>query len=179
MALATIPPTQRAYALDHVGEGGKLTYRTDQPDTQPKDLLPGQFLVHLTHSGVCHSDLTIKRGVLASAGLTKRDLVGGHEGVGTVVAIGEHTRPGVKVKVGDRVGVKWIADTCNNCAYCQTGDESCAYHFSLFCAPLIEDRMYSYGQSVRMRRRVVILSTGRSLNILSPILNMLPLFRKT
>ncbi|PAV19173.1 mannitol-1-phosphate dehydrogenase [Pyrrhoderma noxium] len=127
MTLATIPPTQRAYVLDHVGEGGKLTYRTDQPVTQPKDLLPGQCLVHLTHSGVCHSDLTIKRGVLSSAGLTKRDLVGGHEGVGTVVAIGEHTRPGVKVKVGDRVGVKWIADTCNNCAYCQTGDES-------FCA---------------------------------------------
>ena len=37
-------------------------------------------------------------------------LIGGHEGIGRVVAIGEHS--GSTVKVGDRVGVKWIGNVC-------------------------------------------------------------------
>jgi len=47
--------------------------------------------------------------------------VGGHEGVGHVVAIGEHTN--TAVKVGDRVGVKWIMDTCMQCELCLSGTE--------------------------------------------------------
>lgn len=40
--------------------------------------------------------------------------VGGHEGVGEVVKLG----PGVKetdIKIGDRVGVKWVGSVCNRC----------------------------------------------------------------
>ncbi|KAF8206968.1 major facilitator superfamily domain-containing protein [Mycena galopus ATCC 62051] len=40
-------------------------------------------------------------------------LVGGHEGVGEIVAIGNNTSHS-PVKVGDRVGVKWLADSCLN-----------------------------------------------------------------
>lgn len=40
--------------------------------------------------------------------------VGGHEGVGEIVKLG----PGAEnagVKVGDRVGIKWLAGICGNC----------------------------------------------------------------
>ena len=38
--------------------------------------------------------------------------VGGHEGVGEVVQLGE----GVKAPaIGSRVGIKWLADVCNVC----------------------------------------------------------------
>lgn len=44
---------------------------------------------------------------------TPKDQVGGHEGVGKIVKLG----PGAEIyrKVGDRVGIKWIANACGNC----------------------------------------------------------------
>jgi propanol-preferring alcohol dehydrogenase len=81
---------------------------------------------HRTHSGVCHSDL----GVMTNSwrGLpfpTPQGQVGGHEGVGSIVKLG----PGSEaqgVKVGDRVGVKWLAGICYNCPACLEGiDASC------------------------------------------------------
>lgn len=40
--------------------------------------------------------------------------VGGHEGVGVIVKMGPGTQ-GAAVKVGDRVGVKWVAHICGSC----------------------------------------------------------------
>ena len=37
-------------------------------------------------------------------------LIGGHEGVGVVVAIGSNTNHS-PVKLGERVGIKWLADS--------------------------------------------------------------------
>jgi hypothetical protein len=53
---------------------------------------------------------------------TKLPLVGGHEGVGTIVAIG----PGSSTerKVGERVGIKWLADSCLDCEVCRDGEEA-------------------------------------------------------
>lgn len=45
---------------------------------------------------------------------TQEGQVGGHEGVGTIVKLG----PGAEasnVKVGDRVGIKWISGACGSC----------------------------------------------------------------
>jgi len=45
---------------------------------------------------------------------TQPGQVGGHEGVGKVVKLG----PGAEtstIKVGDRVGIKWISGTCGSC----------------------------------------------------------------
>lgn len=51
--------------------------------------------------------------------------VGGHEGVGKIVKLG----PGAEssnLKIGDRVGIKWISGTCGNCSACLEGiDASC------------------------------------------------------
>src|SRR6266540_7172576 len=67
------------------------------------DLKPGQVLVDVAYSGVCHSQLHEIRGRRGPDRFLPHTL--GHEGSGTVRAIG----PGVsKVKPGDRVVLTWI-----------------------------------------------------------------------
>ncbi|KAG6806937.1 hypothetical protein H0H93_002196, partial [Arthromyces matolae] len=99
--------TAKAAVLNGLDE--KYIIRDDYPVKQPSELQPGECLVKIEYSGVCHSDLHIKQG-----GWRKKPvlpLIGGHEAVGRVVAIGEHSQPGHgTVKIGDRVGLKWIAD---------------------------------------------------------------------
>lgn len=85
----------------------------------------GEVLINLTHSGVCHSDQAVmcNRWTWLPAP-TQPGQVGGHEGVGKVVALG----PGAEstgVKVGDRVGIKWMAGTCGNCMPCLAGKDAC------------------------------------------------------
>jgi propanol-preferring alcohol dehydrogenase len=48
-------------------------------------------------------------------------LVGGHEGAGYVAAIGANTV--TKLKIGDPVGVKWLANSCLGCEDCRKGHE--------------------------------------------------------
>lgn len=125
----TIPKTQTAAIIQKVG--GSLEIVKDHPVKQPEDLAPGECLVKLECSGkflscpilfqpcrscfilsfqigCCHTDL---HAALNDWPLTpKTPLIGGHEGVGIIVAIGEHTS-GSPVKVGDRVGIKWLANS--------------------------------------------------------------------
>ncbi len=86
----------------------------------------GEILVHLTHSGVCSSDLAIVKESWASLPPTPKGQIGGHEGIGSVVAFG----PGADkcaLKLGDRVGIKWMASVCGTCMPCLSGfDASCS-----------------------------------------------------
>ncbi|RDB23020.1 Alcohol dehydrogenase 1 [Hypsizygus marmoreus] len=118
---APIPQTAKALVLNDFGEGYVL--KEDYPVKQPSELAPGECLVKLEYSGVCHSDLHIQKGDDWTR-RAKLPLIGGHEGVGRVVAIGEHSDVGT-LKIGDRVGVKWIADACLRCEMCRKGFESC------------------------------------------------------
>lgn len=52
--------------------------------------------------------------------------VGGHEGVGKVVKLGAGAESS-GLKVGDRVGIKWVASTCGNCRMCQNTVSSPAF----------------------------------------------------
>jgi len=71
---------------------------------------------------VCHTDLHARKGDWPSP--AKLPLIGGHEGVGHVVAIGEHTE--TPIKLGDRVGIKWLAYSCLDCEQCRKGvEQSC------------------------------------------------------
>lgn len=45
---------------------------------------------------------------------TPKDQVGGHEGVGKIVKMGPGNEK-ANVKVGDRVGIKWLAYCCGGC----------------------------------------------------------------
>jgi len=87
---------------------------------QPEELAPGECLIKMYCTGVCHTDLHARKGDWPLA--HKLPLVGGHEGVGEIVAIGAHSN-NPPVKIGDRVGVKWLADSCLQCEQCRKGLE--------------------------------------------------------
>ncbi len=105
----SIPQTARAAVIVQLKED--LVLRNDYPVKQPEALVPGECLIKLEYAGCCHSDLHAKNGDW----LQKPDIpvVGGHEGVGRVVAIGPNQSADTSIKVGDRVGTKWIANTCS------------------------------------------------------------------
>jgi propanol-preferring alcohol dehydrogenase len=80
---------------------------------------PGQVLVKLVASGVCHTDLHAAQGDWPVK--PKLPFIPGHEGAGYVAALG----PGVTtLKEGDRVGVPWLHSACGACEHCITGWET-------------------------------------------------------
>lgn len=116
-----IPAVQTAAV---VPEGQPIQIQNDFPVKQAKDLAPGECLVKMHCTGVCHTDLHAKNGDWPLQ--AKTPLIGGHEGVGEIVAIGEHTQRS-PVKVGDRVGIKWLASSCLHCEQCRKGlEQNCA-----------------------------------------------------
>ncbi|KAF7327337.1 Alcohol dehydrogenase 1 [Mycena kentingensis (nom. inval.)] len=120
--MSTIPTTQTAAVVSSAGANVEI--RTDHPVKSQKDLAPGECLVKLHCTGVCHTDLHAALGDWPVP--AKTPLVGGHEGVGVIVAIGDNTTAS-PVKIGDRVGIKWLADSCLNCEQCRKGREQSAY----------------------------------------------------
>jgi propanol-preferring alcohol dehydrogenase len=78
----------------------------------------GEILIRVNACGVCRTDLHTVEGELE---LPKLPLIPGHQIVGTVEDFG----PGVSsLKIGDRVGVPWLASTCGKCEYCRRGLEN-------------------------------------------------------
>ncbi|EPQ50664.1 GroES-like protein [Gloeophyllum trabeum ATCC 11539] len=114
-----IPKTQRAALV--VEYGKDLVIKNDHPVVQPNELKPGECLVKLEVTGVCHSDLSTKLGNWGYK--PPLPVIPGHEGIGRVVAIGQGT-VNPDVKIGDRVGLKWVAETCLRCEMCRRGEES-------------------------------------------------------
>ncbi|WP_121750714.1 NAD(P)-dependent alcohol dehydrogenase [Streptomyces sp. E2N166] len=93
------------------------------PDPEPG---PGQVLLKVTAAGVCHSDIAVMS--WPAAGFPyELPLTLGHEGVGTVAALGAGVRG---LAEGDAVAVygPWGCGTCAKCAegkenYCLRADE--------------------------------------------------------
>jgi len=113
-----IPKTQVAAVVP--ARNQSVVIQHDFPVTQPSELKPGQCLVKMICTGVCHTDLHVSRWDWPIEPITP--LVGGHEGVGEVVAIADHTEAS-PVKLGQRVGIKWIAYSCGDCEQCRQGLE--------------------------------------------------------
>lgn len=66
-------------------------------------LKPGQVLVDIAYSGVCHSQINEARGLRGADRYLPHAL--GHEGSGTVIVVGDSV---TKVKPGDRVILTWL-----------------------------------------------------------------------
>jgi propanol-preferring alcohol dehydrogenase len=80
---------------------------------------PGEALVKIVATGVCHTDLHAADGDWPVKPVPP--FIPGHEGTGYVVALG----PGVtSLKEGDPVGIAWLHDTCGACEHCMTGWET-------------------------------------------------------
>ena len=110
--------SQNSKAVIFETNGGKLEYK-DIPVPTPK---ANELLIHVKYSGVCHTDLHAWHGDWPLA--TKLPLVGGHEGAGVVVGMGENVKGW---KIGDFAGIKWLNGSCMACEFCQQGAEpNCA-----------------------------------------------------
>jgi S-(hydroxymethyl)glutathione dehydrogenase/alcohol dehydrogenase len=95
----------RAAVLDRVYE----PLRLDTLEMAP--LRPGDVLVRLHASGLCHTDLEVMQGSLAYP----LPIVLGHEGAGVVEAVGPDV---TLVKPGDHVVCSWNPH-CGHCFYCE------------------------------------------------------------
>jgi alcohol dehydrogenase, propanol-preferring len=108
-----MPKTMKAAVVDRFGE--PLTIR-EVPIPTPG---PGQVLVEIAATGVCHTDLHAVDGDWPIK--PTLPFIPGHEGAGFVTALG----PGVKhLKEGDRVGIAWLHSACGYCEFCLTGWET-------------------------------------------------------
>ncbi|KAF8692314.1 hypothetical protein AX14_010129 [Amanita brunnescens Koide BX004] len=114
----TIPSTQKAAIVQSLG--ASITVVQDHPVPNPDSLKPGECLVKLHSTGVCHTDLHAASGDWPDK--PKLPLISGHEGVGDIVAIGRDTVHS-PVKIGQRVGIKWLAYSCLDCEMCRKGLE--------------------------------------------------------
>ncbi|MFD3687336.1 zinc-binding dehydrogenase [Nocardiopsis sp. NPDC058631] len=81
---------------------------------------PGQVRVRIAAAGVCHSDLSLSNGTLAQ----KWPAVLGHEGAGTVEAVGEGV---TGVVPGQYVILNW-APSCRECWFCLQGEPHLCEH---------------------------------------------------
>ena len=80
---------------------------------------PGQVLVRIEASGLCHTDIHAARGDWPVK--PKPPFIPGHEGVGLVEALG----PGVTHRfVGQRLAIPWLGYACGRCDHCIGGWET-------------------------------------------------------
>jgi propanol-preferring alcohol dehydrogenase len=89
---------------------------TEVPTPEPG---PGEVLVRVEASGLCHTDIHAARGEWPVK--PTPPFIPGHEGVGIVEAVG----PGVTERVvGQRVAVPWLGYACGTCDHCVAGREN-------------------------------------------------------
>ncbi|PNS15679.1 Alcohol dehydrogenase 3, mitochondrial [Sphaceloma murrayae] len=123
-AADTLPAKYKAAVYDTPGSISTKVVEQDMPTPGP-----GEVLVKLTHTGVCHSDLGIMTNSWKALPLpTPAAQIGGHEGVGTVVSFGPGTEAQSSIKKGDRVGIKWIAAICGTCPACLAGHDGVCFN---------------------------------------------------
>ena len=84
-----------------------------------KKLEPGQILVKVEASGLCHTDIHAANGDWPVK--PSPPFIPGHEGVGKVVELGAGV---TEVALGDRVGMPWLGYACGTCDHCVSGWET-------------------------------------------------------
>src|SRR5215471_6271165 len=108
-----IPKTMKAAVVEKFREPLKIR---EVPVPSPG---PGQALVQIVATGVCHTDLHAADGDWPVKPIPP--FIPGHEGAGVVVALGS----GVSyLKEGDRIGIAWLHSACGHCEFCLSGWET-------------------------------------------------------
>src|SRR5678809_848584 len=111
--MRTIPNTMKAAVVERFRQPLQIR---EMPVPSPG---PGQALVKIVATGVCHTDLHAADGDWPVK--PSPPFIPGHEGAGIVVALG----PGVThLKEGDRVGIAWLHSACGHCEFCLSGWET-------------------------------------------------------
>lgn len=93
----------------------------DQPfkvvEIERRDPREDDVVIDIKAAGICHSDIHTIRNEWGEAHFP---LTVGHEIAGVVEAVGDKV---TKFKVGDRVGVGCLVNSCGECEQCRNGDE--------------------------------------------------------
>ncbi|RFU28787.1 hypothetical protein B7463_g7541, partial [Scytalidium lignicola] len=119
--MASIPATQTAATVPKLGEGVKFVH--DYPVPRPGN---NEVLAKVLYSGVCQSDLHTQLGTASGPdGQPIKNIklphVGGHEGVGKIVALGPNCDK--DIEVGTYVGIRFASRICRRCEFCLSGRE--------------------------------------------------------
>lgn len=77
-------------------------------------------VIDMKYCGVCHTDLHTAMGHLSLLDKTCYPCVPGHELAGVCTFVGSKV---TKFKIGDKVGVGCMVDSCMECAACKRGEE--------------------------------------------------------
>src|SRR5689334_10620132 len=80
---------------------------------------PGEVLVRVEASGLCHTDIHAAHGDWPVK--PTPPFVPGHEGVGLVEKLGDGV---THLSVGQRVAVPWLGRACGRCEHCLSGWET-------------------------------------------------------
>ena len=134
-----------------------------------RELRDNDVLIDIAFAGICHSDI---HQVRDEWGASTFPMVPGHEIAGTVTQVGAGV---TKYKVGDRVGVGCMVDSCGECDFCKDGQEQ-------YCAnrPVMtynsegydgEPTLGGYSQQVVVSERFVLrIPDSLALDVAAPLL---------
>ena len=108
-------PPARMRAWQTRGDGVRRLELVERDVPVPQ---PHEVLVRVSVCGVCRTDLHVVEGDLPQH---RSPVVPGHEIVGVVAGVGSAV---TGMRVGDRVGVAWLRETCGSCRWCRRGAEN-------------------------------------------------------
>ncbi|WP_067840922.1 NAD(P)-dependent alcohol dehydrogenase [Nocardia lijiangensis] len=138
-----------------------------------RELGPHDVLIDVKFAGICHSDIHTARD---EWGGTRYPCVPGHEIAGLVAAVGSAVS---KHKVGDRVGVGCMVDSCGKCGPCLADEEQfcqagATMTYNSGVAPEVQPGGYTMGgyatQVVVTENFVLSIPEGIGLDVAAPLL---------
>lgn len=134
-----------------------------------RDLRPDDVLIDIAYCGICHTDIHLANEDWGDAIFP---MVPGHEIAGVVAAVGSQV---TTHRVGDRVGVGCMVDSCGECEFCLNGSEHwCVKGFVQTYAGIGYDGEVTNGgyarQVVVRSRYVVSIPDGIGLDEAAPLL---------
>ncbi|WP_067568630.1 NAD(P)-dependent alcohol dehydrogenase [Nocardia acidivorans] len=138
-----------------------------------RELGPRDVLIDVKFAGICHSDIHTARD---EWGGTRYPCVPGHEIAGLVAAVGSEV---TRHRVGDRVGVGCMVDSCGVCGPCVAGEEQycdrgATMTYNTAVAPEVSPAGYTMGgystQVVVTEGFVVGIPEGIGLDEAAPLL---------
>lgn len=155
----------RTAALSAPSAGAALEATT----IERRELRDDDIVIDIAFAGICHSDIHQVREEWGSAIFP---MVPGHEIAGVVSEVGDGV---TRYRVGDRVGVGCMVDSCGECEYCKDGEEQ----FCLKGAVMTyngegydgEKTMGGYSQQVVVSERFALrIPEGLELDVAAPLL---------
>jgi len=116
----------KAMLLESLGDLRTLQTPLRLVELQEPALAPGEVLIKVSRCGVCHTELDEIEGRTPPP---KLPVIPGHQVVGEIVQLQCLRTLESVPKVGQRVGVAWIASACGECGFCKSGQENLCPQF--------------------------------------------------